>query len=76
MTNQPKTQSEKKRFGGKQEGAGRKELPPEQRQHPLTIFVDYDTLRFLQNLSRTDAVALKREAASVLSKAEIDSRIL
>ena len=66
----------KKQFGGKQEGAGRKELPPEQRLHQVTIRVDYDTLLFLQRLPAAEARALKREAARVLSQAEIDSRIL
>ena len=66
----------KKHSGGKREGAGRHSLPPEQRQHSISIRVDYDTLRYLQKLPRAEAAALKREAARVLSEAEINSRIL
>ena len=69
------TDPPKKKFGGKQEGAGRPPKDPANSLHQVNIYVDYDTLLFLQKLPRADAVALKREAARVLSKAEIDSRI-
>jgi hypothetical protein len=66
----------KRKFGGKQAGAGRKSLPPEQRQYPVTIFVDYDTLRFLQSLPRTEAVELKRKASAVLRESRIKDQII
>lgn len=71
MTTQPK-----KRFGGKQEGAGRKPKAPSDRLNQVAVYVDSDTLNFLRSLPRAEAVALKREAASVLKRAEIESRII
>lgn len=58
-----------RKFGGRQEGAGRKELPPELRQHPLTIFVSFETLQCLRSLPRAERVALQREAAAALENA-------
>lgn len=76
MPDNPKPQSPKRTFGGKQAGAGRKPKAAADRLQETSIYVDWDTLQYLRSLPRADMVALKREASRVLKQAEINNRIL
>jgi len=75
-TPEPRIANAPSRRGGKRPNAGNKPKPPECSLHQIAIYVNYDTLRYLQGLPRAEVVALKREAARVLSLAEINSRII
>lgn len=54
---------------------GPKMRHPDTHLHRVLVYVDKDTLEYLERLPRAEALALKREAARVLSSAEINSRI-
>lgn len=72
----------KKKFGGRQDGAGRPVLAPDEKKRRVVLYVSPSLAAHLEaeevgeEERSTVARRRKRQAAELLAKAEIESRII